>query len=85
MAFLDANGVTRLVTDLGSIFEYKISSGAVTSDTSAGTVSLPTMSTGWTNVHTITVPPGAWAYTVTVAFASNSTGIRKICLSTTST
>ena len=27
MAFLDANGVTRLVTDLNSIYEYKISAG----------------------------------------------------------
>ena len=27
MGFLDANGVTRLVTDLGNIFEYKLTAG----------------------------------------------------------
>ena len=60
--------------------------GAVTNATST-TVSLTNSSStsDWKNVATVIVAPGSWVDTVTVSFASNSTGIRRICLSTTST
>ena len=99
MGFLDANGVTRLVTDLGNIFEYKLTagdgiaidasneismSGGITGQTSGGTVSLASQTSGWTNVQTITIQPGTWIYKITVAFADNGNGIRKACMSSTS-
>ena len=42
MAFLDANGVTRLVTDLNSIYEYKMSAGNGIAINASNAISLTT-------------------------------------------
>ena len=42
MGFLDANGVTRLVTDLGNIFEYKVSAGGGIAINASNAISIAT-------------------------------------------
>jgi len=42
MAFLDANGVTRLVTNLNSIYEYKISAGGGIAINASNAISIAT-------------------------------------------
>ena len=43
MGFLDANGITRLVTDLGNIFEYKLSNASYNTSTTPTTYTAGTM------------------------------------------
>ena len=87
--YLDLDGLSRVWTKIKAFIPTKISDltndsiGSVTI-LSGGTKSLST-GTSWQNVMELELAPGSWFVVVTCNFASNATGRRGVCMSTTAT
>lgn len=76
--------LTTWVTNMDSTIESYSHCGEEISSTRSTAISVPSSTSGGTNIVSLSIPPGLWIIQCRIRFPNTSGGYRRACYSTTS-